>query len=94
MQGCWCTNISTMEFRILASRSYALPWISYLEGLDKGSSWDNNGVKQTRFLLWVYYDLKEAILKQVDRQVQGFEKRNDEQALELMNAYVVAVLDE
>ncbi|KAJ0605226.1 hypothetical protein HanRHA438_Chr02g0084241 [Helianthus annuus] len=56
--GCWCTNISTMEFRIMASRSYALPWISYLEGLDKGSSWDNNG------------------------------------ALELMNAYVVAVLDE
>ncbi|MFS8021998.1 hypothetical protein Hanom_Chr16g01434221 [Helianthus anomalus] len=51
-------------------------------------------VKQTRFLLWVYYDLKEAILKQVDRQVQGFEKRNDEQAVELMNAYVVAVLDE
>ncbi|MFS7971047.1 hypothetical protein Hanom_Chr09g00828151 [Helianthus anomalus] len=94
MQGCWCTNISTMEFRIMASQSYALPWISYLEGLDKGSSWDNNGVKQTRFLLWVYYDLKEAILKQVDRQVQGFEKRNDEKALELMNAYVVAVLDE
>ncbi|KAF5780399.1 putative tRNA(His) guanylyltransferase [Helianthus annuus] len=27
-------------------------------------------------------------------EVQGFEKRNDEQALELMNAYVVAVLDE
>ncbi|MFS7919442.1 hypothetical protein Hanom_Chr03g00212731 [Helianthus anomalus] len=26
--------------------------------------------------------------------VQGFEKRNDEQVLELMNAYVIVVLDE
>ncbi|MFS7981132.1 hypothetical protein Hanom_Chr10g00947381 [Helianthus anomalus] len=54
--GCWCMNISTMEFRIMASRSYALPWISYLEGLDKGSSWDNNGKMRFMLYLWMWKD--------------------------------------